>query len=124
MDLKKAFDTVDVGILCRKLSHYGVRGVPLEWCHSYLSNRSQAVRVGESVSMKGVVSMGVPQGSILGPLLFLLYINDLPNISDSLTSILFADDTTLLSSSKELKDVLTAFSIELPKVGEWCAAAC
>ena len=89
---------------------------------SHLSNRSQAVRVGESVSMKGVVSMGVPQGSILGPLLFLLYINDLPNISDSLTSILFADDTTLLSSSKELKDVLTAFSIEVPKVGEWCAA--
>ena len=119
IDLKKAFDTVDVGILCSKLHHYGVRGLPLAWFRSYLSERTQVTRVRGSESEIGAVGIGVPQGSILGPLLFLIYINDLPNVSNSIKSILFADDTTFLSSSSEFGDVCTVFSQELVNISKW-----
>ena len=80
IDLSKAFDTVNHEILLRKMEHYGIRGVALEWFRSYLSNRKQYVYLNGEPSQLENITCGVPQGSVLGPLLFLIYINDLPHI--------------------------------------------
>ncbi|MBM3937968.1 MAG: hypothetical protein FJ333_04840 [Sphingomonadales bacterium] len=96
-DLKKAFDTVDHKLLIKKMHHMGVRGNSLEWFTNYLENRKQTVCVNEVLSELKVIVTGVPQGSILGPLLFLIYINGLP-LSTSFLTLLFADDTTLMYS--------------------------
>jgi hypothetical protein len=100
-DLRKAFDTVNHDILLKKLFKMGIRGVELHWFRDYLSNRKQFVFLdGKSSSLLDIL-IGVPQGSILGPLLFLLYINDLP-LCTELMLILFADDTTLSASGDDL----------------------
>ena len=97
LDLQKAFDTLDHQILLRKLESYGIRHKCLEWCKSYLSNRTQRVFVAGVTSTSLNITCGVPQGSILGPLLFLIYINDLPRVCNQLSVHLFADDTNLCS---------------------------
>ena len=81
LDFLKAFDTVNHKILLSKLYHYGIRGIPLNWFETYLHNRTQFVKIGSSQSNAETITCGIPQGSTLGPLLFLLYINDLPNCS-------------------------------------------
>ena len=102
LDLQKAFDTVDHDILCRKLEAIGVRSVP--WFKSYLSGRQQFVHINNVSSDPGYVTCGVPQGSILGPLLFLIYVNDMPISLDSECKlILYADDSAILFSHKEKK---------------------
>ena len=102
IDLQRAFDTVNHKILLSKLEHYGIRGCALEWFRSYLSDRKQYVSVNGKSSSLLTVSCGVTQGSVLGPLLFLVYINDLPNASKKLTFYLFADDTNIYYESKDL----------------------
>ena len=119
LDLKKAFDTVNIPILLRKLETYGIRGNGLSWFKSYLSNRKQSVKYYDSISSALPVTIGVPQGSILGPLLFIIYINDMPNVLNSLYPIIFADDTTLFASGPNVEEVLECFAAELPLLVQW-----
>ena len=95
IDLKKAFDTIDHQIILQKLKNYGIDENSLTWFHSYLTDRTQKCRVNGQLSDSVPVACGVPQGSSLGPLLFLIYINDLPNCLNHTTARMFADDTFL-----------------------------
>ena len=119
IELREAFDTVNHEILLRKLEHYGVRGTILKWFESYLSGRKQYVFFnGESSELKPT-TCGVPQGSVLGPLLFLIYINDLPNISKKLKFFLFADDTNIYYEADNLKTLERVVNNELQWLNHW-----
>ena len=97
----KAFDTINHNILLAKLHKYGIRRLPHAWFSSYINNRTQYVKVGNAESSLKTIACGVPQGSTLGPLLFLLYINDLPTTSSKLVFRIFADDTNIFYSSND-----------------------
>ena len=101
--MKKAFDTVDHHVLLQKREHYGIRGVANEWFSSYLKNRTQFVLIGNVSSTIKELLTGVPQGSVLGPLLFLLYINDLYNSVKYAKTYHFADDTSMLLSNTSIE---------------------
>ena len=122
LDLSKAFDTVSHDILLLKLEHYGIRGTPLKLLESYLSNRHQFVTVNGYKSKTKEINIGVPQGSVLGPLLFLIYINDLPLSTRNMKSILFADDTTLFASHRDAITLTKIMSDDLALVREWLIA--
>ena len=94
--------------------------MPLKWFTSYLNNRQQYVAIGHTESPRQTMTCGIPQGSTLGPLLFLLYINDLPNCSENLTFRIFADDTNLFASACDLKTLETLINSELGRVKVWC----
>ena len=113
IDLEKAFDTVNHDILLKKLDYYGIRGIANQWFTSYLSQRYQSVRINSEKSSKRLITCGVPQGSILGPLLFLIYINDMHLAVKKSTIYHFADDTNLLFSSKSQKDLRKAINNDL-----------
>ena len=103
MSKKKAFDTVNLKILQKKLYHYGIRENAFNWFESYLTNRSQMVLFNGRISEIRDVTCVVPQGSILGPPLFILYINDFANVSDKLFHVLFADDTNVFLNVKNIR---------------------
>ena len=103
------------------LNHYGVRGIINTWFSSYLSKRSQSTQIGSTVSNQEEIVCGVPQGSVLGPLLFLIYVNDIYRCSQIFDFYLFGDDINLYSD-KDLKDLETVVNEELIKVGDWLDA--
>ena len=122
IDLQKAFDTVDHEILLKKLEHYGIRGTANAWFKSYLFNRKQFVSIdGQESSMK-IMKYGVPQGSVLGPLLFLIYINDLHSAIKYATTRHFADDTCLLMKNKSLKKIKKYLNYDLKSLTSWLKA--
>ena len=122
VDLQKAFDTVDHRILFKKLEHYGICGIPLAWLKSFLTNRSQFVSIANVHSTSSHIKHGVPQGSVLGPLLFLIYINDLHNAIPFSILNLFADDTMLFNSSLTLKSLCKRINIDLKCLVNWLNA--
>ena len=122
IDLQKAFDTVDHGILLAKLCHYGIRGIANQWFKSYLSNRCQHVSISKTNSHIKPVNHGVPQGSVLGPLLFLIYINDLHNCIKFCETYHFADDTHLLNFSNSLETLYKKVNLDLKNVSCWLKA--
>ena len=121
MDLSKAFDTLDHSILINKSAYYGIHGAALRWFTSYLTGRSQYVEIDGVSSNILLLSTGVPQGSILGPLLFLIYMNDIPNCTEHFNFILYADDTTLNNTVQIPSLSPVDINNELAKVYDWLA---
>ena len=115
LDFQKTFDTVNHEILLKKLHRYGIRGITNEWFKSYLNNITQKTKVNDSISEKIDINYGVPQGSILGPLLYLVYINDLHEAVTHSLIHHFVDDRNILYCSKSLKiiNTLTMMSLKL-----------
>ena len=122
IDLQKAFDTVNHEILIDKLHHYGIRGAPLNWFKSYLSMRNQFVNINNTYSSLRNISHGVPQGSVLGPLLFIIYINDLHQAIKFSKVHHFADDTNLLYINKSIKKINQHINHDLQLLCHWLRA--
>ena len=113
LDFSKAFDSLDHNIILFKLNYYGIRGSYLEWFRSYLSNRKQYVSIDGAASTLLPLTCGVPQGSIIGPLLFLIYINDISKSSDAVSFILFADDSNLFYSHTNINTLVDTMNSQL-----------
>lgn len=123
LDVQKAFDSVNHQILLSKLENAGIRGIALDLLKSFISNRKQKVRIGSKISSNTAdITIGVLQGSILGVLLFLVYINDLGFCSDVLFSVIFADDITSLSSDSDFDNLVLKVNVELRKLSRWYRA--
>ena len=121
LDLKKAFDSVSHKILLKKMEYYGVRGVALKLFESYLSNRKQLTKIDDCASALDLIEWGVPQGSVLGPLLFLIFINDIP-LASNLHTWLFADDTVLVDSAANLPLLQEKMNNQVDKIQTWLLA--
>lgn len=120
VDFRKAFDLVDQEILLSKLNLYGVSENTLEWFKSYLKDRRQKVSINNVLSDVKPVTCGVPQGSILGPLMFLIFINDLPLYTSNVITDLYADDTTLYDVSESIEDIQINLQLALNNLDAWC----
>ena len=119
IDLKKAFHTVDHDILIAKLCHYGVAGKELDWFKSYISNRKQCCKVNDHVSKLQDIECGVPQGSCLGPLLFLILVHDVPFAFDRTRTTMYADDTSISYSSRSVNDLTQVINTDLDSIRLW-----
>ena len=119
IDLSKAFDTIDHAILLKMLENYGIKDANLAWFKSYLTNGKQYIQItnGSKSDLRNTTS-GVPQGSILGPLLFLVYVNDLPSSSKILNPIMFADDTSLFYEHKNIIKLFATINEELMNIND------
>ena len=121
IDLSKAFDTINHDILLKKLEYLGIRGVVNQWFKDYLTDRKQYIKLDENISSCQSLKCAVPQGSILGPILFLIYVNDICNCS-TLNILSFADDTTVTVSSSNIIDMFLTINSELEKLTNWLDA--
>ena len=123
LDLSKAFDTIDHQILFYKLERYGIRGVAVQWIKRYFQNRKQFVQYNNYVSSSAnIITCGVPHGSILGPLFFIFYVNDLPNALRFAESLLFADDTSIYYCHTDPIPLISVLNNELSNVYRWMKA--
>ena len=126
VDFQKAFDTVNHKILLRKLEHYGIRGIANKWFATYLSKRKQYVSINGTFSETKTIEHGVPQGSVLGPLLFLVYINDLHTCIKHSTTRHFADDTNLLHiidlSKPRNRNLTRKLNTDMKSLNHWLLA--
>ena len=122
IDLSKASDTVDHKILTKMLELYGIKGDNLRWFESYLSNRKQFIANGDKQTNIETITCGTPQRSILGPLLFLIFVNDLHKVTKYLDPIMFADNTKLFYFHKNIKTLFQIVKSELKLVNEWFLA--
>ena len=118
LDFSKTFDTVNHHILLQKLEHYGIRGITGSWFASYLSNRKQYISIDDKISTTRTINMGVPQGSVIGPILFLIYINDMSR-SSNLDFVHFADDTTIIASEFTERSLFAKVNRELSSIDRW-----
>ena len=119
IDFSKAFDMVDHKILLRKLEHYGIRGIALKWMQSYLSGRKQFVSISGKNSETKEIQFGVPQGSILGPLLFIIYINDIPETASFAKFILYADDANIILTADNIEAINTQLNSLISRLVNW-----
>jgi retron-type reverse transcriptase len=119
IDLQKCFDTIDHSILLNKLNMYGFNGVTFTWFKNYLNCRKQCVKINGYTSTYLSILMGIPQGSILGPVLFLLFINDLPNCITKCECNLFADDTILYTQSSSLDEAESQLQNDIDNLMTW-----
>ena len=122
--MSKAFDSINHQILLHKLQHYGIRGIAHDWFASYLNSRQQFVDINGQKSLATKISYGVPQGSILGPLLFLIFVNDIAKVSKLLHLILFADDTNMFVSDSNFNTLIDTANNELILLTNWFQANC
>ena len=119
IDIRKAFDSVQHDILLQKLQQYGVRGVAYDWLKSYLHNRFQCVKLNNVLSSDQKIITGVPQGSILGPILFIIFINDFDSMCPNANVQLYADDTTVSMSNLVYDDLVNEVNGQLDLITEW-----
>jgi len=122
IDLQKAFDSIDINILLVKLFNYGIRGIMFEWLKDYLHERTQYTFVNGIKSNVSKINFGVPQGSVLGPLLFLIYVNDIHRATSEATPKIFADDTNIFIFADNLTDLSIKTNSCLDKIYHWCLA--
>src|SRR6267154_2747293 len=122
IDIQKAFDSIDVNILLTKLYSYGIRGIMYDWLKDYLCDRMQYTFVNGVKSSTDKINIGVPQGSVLGPLLFLIYVNDMHAATPETTPKLFADDTNIFLAANNLSELALKANVCLDNIYQWCLA--
>ena len=120
IDAMKAFNTVNHNILLKKIERYGIRGLGLEWLRNYLTDRYQCTIANDIISEIFLITCGVPQGSVCGPLLFLIYINDIANVLEHCKVSLYADDTVIYISHENVKTATELIQMDLNNLLNWC----